>query len=63
MMFIVKEDGPLVYREELDAAYQRIEELESSLGEARLQLEYLHEKFQPTGTSEAVLARIDRVLS
>lgn len=49
--------------EEVKAQYQRIDELATMLGEARLQLEYLHEKFQPTGTSEAVLARIDAVLS
>lgn len=49
--------------EELKCAYARIEELEAALQEARLQIEYLHEKFQPTGTSEAVLARLDAVLS
>jgi hypothetical protein len=49
--------------EEVKAQYERIDELTTILGEARLQLEYLHEKFQPTGTSEAVLARIDAVLT
>ncbi len=49
--------------EEMKAQYERIDELTKMLGEARIQLEYLHEKFQPTGTSEAVLARIDAVLT
>lgn len=49
--------------EELSAAYERIDELETTLNEARLQLEYLHDKFQPTGTSEAVIGRIYAVLS
>ena len=61
--FVVKEDGPLAYREELNAAYERINELETTLNEARLQIEYLHDKFQPTGTSESVLGRIYAVLS
>lgn len=49
--------------EELSAAYERIDELELTLNEARLQIEYLHDKFQQTGTSEAVLGRIYAVLS
>lgn len=31
--------------------------------EARLQIEYLHDKFQPTSTGEAVLARLRAALS
>lgn len=38
------------------------EALVETLQEARLQIEYLHERFKPTGTSEAVLARIYDVL-
>ena len=47
---------------ERQAAYERVAELETMLGEARLQLEYLHEKFPKTGTTEVVLARIDEAL-
>lgn len=48
--------------EELRAAYERIDELESTLTDARMQIEYLHARFPPTGTSEATLARINEVL-
>lgn len=51
------------HAEELLAAYERVAELDAMLHEARLQLEYLHEKFNPTGTTAAVLARIDAVLA
>src|SRR5687768_8581548 len=34
-----------------------------ALHEARLQIEYLDAKFQPTGTSAATLARIERALA
>ncbi len=44
-------------------AADRIAALEAVLGEARLQLEYLHEKFQPTGSGNAVLARINAALA
>jgi hypothetical protein len=37
--------------------------LKAVLEEARLQIEYLDAKFQPTGTSANVLARIERALS
>jgi hypothetical protein len=49
--------------EELKAAYERVDELETTLREAQLQIEYLHDKFKPTGTSEAVLTRIYEALS
>lgn len=48
--------------EELSVAYSRISELETMLNEARLQIEYLHGKFPPTGTSAVVMARIDAAL-
>lgn len=41
----------------------RVKELETALIEARLQIEYLDAKFQPTGTSTTVLGRINRALS
>ncbi len=34
-----------------------------ALKEARLQIEYLHDKFKETGTGNAVLAKIDRVIA
>ena len=40
----------------------RYEEVCNLLHEARLQIEYLHAKFQPTGSGNSVLARIDAVL-
>jgi chromosome segregation ATPase len=43
---------------ELRAAAEEIERLRDVLTEARLQIEYLHEKFQTTSTGVAVLARI-----
>jgi len=46
----------------LDAERDR-DALVDVLQEARLQIEYLHEKFKPTGTSEAVLARIAYTLA
>lgn len=44
-------------------AQDRIEELETTLGEARLQLEYLSEKFGQTGSGNTVLARISMALA
>lgn len=49
--------------ETLGAACDRIAMLEHMLHEAMLQIEYLHEKFKPTATSEVVLARIRKALS
>lgn len=37
-------------------------ELYEALAEARLQIEYLHDKFQATGSGESVLAKIDATL-
>jgi hypothetical protein len=34
-----------------------------ALHDAKLQIEYLHAKFQPTGSGEAVLARIRAALA
>ena len=47
---------------ELAACYERIAQLEAVLVEARLQIEYLHEKFQPTGSGETILALINSSL-
>lgn len=44
-------------------AQDRIAELEVALHEARLQLEYLGEKFGQTGSGNAVLARISMALA
>jgi len=35
---------------------------EGRCGEARAQIEYLHGKFQATGTGNAVIARLDKAL-
>lgn len=40
----------------------RVAELEAALREAVVQIEYLHGKFQPTGSGETVLARARRAL-
>ena len=45
-----------------DLQVSRVQELETVLREARLQIEYLQEKFQETGTGNALLARIESVL-
>lgn len=42
---------------------KRIEELEYALSEARLQIEYLHDKFEPTGSGEYVLSKIYSLLN
>jgi len=41
---------------------QYIERLRDMLDEARLQIEYLHNKFQKTGTGETVIAQINALL-
>jgi hypothetical protein len=46
-----------------DEAADTVERLVEALAEARLQLEYLDSKIQPTGTTPAVLARIGMVLA
>ena len=57
----------IVVREAFISGYStshaEVERLREALKEARRQIEYLHEKFTPTGTSETVLARIDAALS
>jgi hypothetical protein len=44
-------------------AADEIARLRAALRDARLQIEYLHGKFQATGSGNAVLARIDAALS
>lgn len=39
------------------------DDLVKALEEARLQIEYLHDKFQQTGTGNLVLARIEATLT
>ena len=48
--------------EEIARLRARVAELEAALGETVRQIEYLHEKFQPTGSGETVLARARRAL-
>ena len=40
----------------------RVARLEEALREAKLQIEYLHGKFQETGSGNSALARIDSAL-
>ncbi len=47
----------------IEGLRERIAELEEALGEARLQLEYLSEKFGATGTGNTTLARIKMALA
>lgn len=49
--------------ERLAAAETRAEHLTQAVIGARLQIEYLHEKFQETGSGNAVLARINVALA
>jgi hypothetical protein len=51
--------GPDLLRQ----AANEIEKLRGLLLDANLQIEYLHDKFRPTGTGEATLARIRAALS
>ena len=46
-----------------DAAFAAAPDLLAALDEARLQIEYLGEKFGETGTGNAVLARIRAALA
>jgi len=48
--------------EEIKAAYQRIDELEKTLAEARDQIEYLQGRFKATASGECMLGRIDDAL-
>lgn len=43
--------------------WEDIRQLRNVLAEAKLQIEYLHDKFGETGSGNAVLAKIERVLS
>lgn len=40
-----------------------VHELVEALTEAKLQIEYLHEKFKATGSGNAVLAKIEAALA
>lgn len=44
-------------------AEARADELEELLAEARLQIEYLHDKFKETGSGNTVIARIRLALT
>lgn len=45
-------------RAQLAASEQRVKALEEALTESILQIEYLHGKFQETGSGNAVLSRL-----
>ena len=49
-------------RKRADLATRQRDELRAALEEARLQIEYLHGKFQSTGSGETTLARLRTVL-
>ena len=49
-------------RAALKAALAEAERLREALRDASLQIEYLHEKFQETGTGNAVLAKLRTLL-
>lgn len=51
-----------VAESEAEETAARIERLKSVLSDAYLQIEYLHEKFQETGSGNAILVRINDVL-
>ena len=40
----------------------KVNEMEAALIEAKLQIEYMQEKFKPTGTGNSVLSRIKTLL-
>lgn len=43
----------------IERLQSRIEALEAAVKEARLQIQYLHEKFGETGSGNSVLAKLD----
>lgn len=45
-----------------DLDYMTQKQLVDTLADAKLQIEYLQEKFQETGTGNAVIARLERTL-
>lgn len=59
----VSVDQVLEHLNRLERLEAERDQLQDLLMEARAQLEYLHEKFKPTGTGEAVLARLRAALS
>lgn len=59
---LYKEDEEFVLVPLCREAADKINQLRTVLINARLQIEYLHEKFQETGRGNAALARIDDVL-
>lgn len=72
-LFISGPDGVEFASTKFDACEERREanarlisaapDMYEALQEARLQIQYLHEKFQETGTGNAALAKIDAALS
>lgn len=62
---VLKENAAVLRQcaDRIDFQKARIAELEAALQEARLQLEYLSEKFGQTGTGNATLAKINAALA
>jgi len=52
----VNPDNPMAVAESIKDVYEELKE-------AKLQIEYLHDKFKVTGTGNTVLARIDNTLA
>ena len=55
-------DGPFVAFEDYARLQARVEQLEAAMLEAKLQIEYMHGKFGETGSGNAVLDTLRRVL-
>jgi ElaB/YqjD/DUF883 family membrane-anchored ribosome-binding protein len=49
-------------REENERLRARVEKLEDGMKDAVLQIDYLHDKFQPTGTGNAIISRLNSLL-
>lgn len=56
-------DADSVLHHEAADEIERLSHTRAALEEARAQIEYLHEKFQETGSGNGVLARIDAALN
>jgi len=52
----VNQDNPMAVAESIKDMYEELKE-------AKLQIEYLHDKFKVTGTGNTILARIDNTLA
>ena len=57
-----QENTPIALNRMLNEKTQQCEELAEALSEAALQIEYLQQKFQETGSGNSVLSKIRTVL-